>query len=62
MKARDSGSAVGYATAKPGTIARIAEWIKKAESKGHYLGADHDGGDQGQVIVTLFCRCRIART
>jgi polysaccharide deacetylase 2 family uncharacterized protein YibQ len=34
MKARDSGTAVGYATAKPGTIARIAEWIKKAESKG----------------------------
>jgi polysaccharide deacetylase 2 family uncharacterized protein YibQ len=37
MKARDSGSAVGYATAKPGTIARIAEWIKKAESKGIIL-------------------------
>jgi polysaccharide deacetylase 2 family uncharacterized protein YibQ len=34
MKARDSGTAVGYATAKPGTIARIAEWMKKAESKG----------------------------
>jgi polysaccharide deacetylase 2 family uncharacterized protein YibQ len=34
MKARDSGIAVGNATAKPGTIARIAEWIKKAESKG----------------------------
>jgi polysaccharide deacetylase 2 family uncharacterized protein YibQ len=37
MKARDSGSAVGYATAKPGTVARIAEWIKKAESKGIIL-------------------------
>ncbi len=37
MKARDSGTAVGYATAKPGTIARIAEWIKKAESKGIIL-------------------------
>jgi hypothetical protein len=37
MKARDTGTAVGYATAKPGTIARIAEWIKKAESKGIIL-------------------------
>jgi uncharacterized protein len=37
MKARDSGTAVGYATAKPGTIARIAEWIKKADSKGIVL-------------------------
>ena len=37
MKARDSGTAVGYATAKPGTLARIAEWIKKAESKGIIL-------------------------
>ena len=31
MKARDTG------IAKPGTIARIAEWIKKAESKGIIL-------------------------
>jgi len=37
MKARDGGTAVGYATAKPGTVARIAEWIKKAESKGIIL-------------------------
>jgi hypothetical protein len=37
MRARDSGTAVGYATAKPGTIARIAEWIKKSESKGIIL-------------------------
>ena len=37
MKARDSGIAVGYATAKPGTVARIADWIKKAESKGIIL-------------------------
>jgi polysaccharide deacetylase 2 family uncharacterized protein YibQ len=37
MKARDNGSAVGYATAKPGTIARISEWIKKAELKGIIL-------------------------
>lgn len=37
MKARDSGTAVGFATAKPGTIARVAEWIKKAESKGIIL-------------------------
>jgi polysaccharide deacetylase 2 family uncharacterized protein YibQ len=37
MKARDSGTAVGYATAKPGTVARITEWIKKAESKGIIL-------------------------
>lgn len=37
MKARDGGAAIGYATAKPSTIARIAEWIKKAESKGIIL-------------------------
>jgi hypothetical protein len=37
MKARDGGTAVGYATANPSTIARIAEWIKKAEAKGIIL-------------------------
>ncbi|MGB6351991.1 MAG: divergent polysaccharide deacetylase family protein [Pseudolabrys sp.] len=37
MKARESGTAVGFATAQPGTIARIAEWAKKVESKGILL-------------------------
>ncbi len=37
MKARESGTAVGYATAQPGTIARIAEWAKKVESQGILL-------------------------
>ena len=37
MKARESGTAVGYATAQPGTIARIAEWAKKAEAQGILL-------------------------
>lgn len=37
MKARDSGTAVGYATAKPSTISRVAEWIKRADSKGIIL-------------------------
>jgi hypothetical protein len=37
MKARDGGTAVGYATANPSTIARIAEWIKRAEAKGIIL-------------------------
>jgi uncharacterized protein len=37
MKAREGGTAVGYATAQPGTIARIAEWAKKAEAQGILL-------------------------
>jgi polysaccharide deacetylase 2 family uncharacterized protein YibQ len=37
MRARDNGTAVGYATAKSSTIARITEWIKKAETKGIIL-------------------------
>lgn len=37
MKARDSGIAVGFATAQPATIARIAEWTKKVESRGIFL-------------------------
>jgi uncharacterized protein len=37
MRARDAGTAVGFATAQPATIARIAEWAKKAESRGFML-------------------------
>ena len=37
MRARESGTAVGYATAQPGTIARIADWAKKAEAQGILL-------------------------
>lgn len=37
MRARDSGTAVGFATAQPVTIARIAEWAKKAEARGFLL-------------------------
>jgi polysaccharide deacetylase 2 family uncharacterized protein YibQ len=37
MAARDNGAAVGRATAQPGTIARIAEWAKKVESRGFLL-------------------------
>jgi len=37
MMARDNGTAVGVATAQPATVARIAEWIKKAESRGFVL-------------------------
>jgi len=37
MRARETGTAVGYATAQPGTIARIAEWAKKAEAQGILL-------------------------
>ena len=37
MKARESGTAVGYATAQPATIARLADWAKKAESRGLFL-------------------------
>jgi hypothetical protein len=37
MMARDHGTAVGLATALPGTVARIAEWAKKAEARGFVL-------------------------
>ncbi|MFZ0402796.1 MAG: divergent polysaccharide deacetylase family protein, partial [Pseudolabrys sp.] len=37
MKARDSGLAVGFATAQPATIARIADWTKKVEARGIFL-------------------------
>ncbi len=37
MMARDHGSAVGFATALPATVARIAEWAKKVESRGFVL-------------------------
>jgi polysaccharide deacetylase 2 family uncharacterized protein YibQ len=37
MKARDSGVAVGFATAQPATIARIADWAKKVEARGIFL-------------------------
>ncbi|MFA6266409.1 MAG: divergent polysaccharide deacetylase family protein [Pseudolabrys sp.] len=35
--AREGGTAVGLATAQPGTIARIADWMKKVESRGFVL-------------------------
>ena len=35
--ARDTGSAVGLATAQPAAIARIAEWAKKVEARGFVL-------------------------
>lgn len=37
MLARDNGAAVGIANAQPATIARIAEWAKKVESRGFIL-------------------------
>lgn len=37
MLARDNGNAVGFATAQPGTIARIADWAKKVEDRGFML-------------------------
>jgi uncharacterized protein len=37
MKARDSGAAVGFATAQAATIARIADWAKKVEARGIFL-------------------------
>lgn len=37
MTARDNGSAVGLATAQPATVARIAEWAQKVESRGFVL-------------------------
>ena len=35
--ARESGSAIGIATAQPGAVNRIAEWMKKVESRGFVL-------------------------
>jgi uncharacterized protein len=37
MAARDHGTAVGIASALPGTITRIAEWAKKVEARGFLL-------------------------
>jgi polysaccharide deacetylase 2 family uncharacterized protein YibQ/xanthosine utilization system XapX-like protein len=37
IKARDIGFAVGFATAQPATIARIADWAKKVEARGIFL-------------------------
>ena len=37
MRARDSGVAIGFAAAQPTTIARIADWAKKVESRGIFL-------------------------
>ena len=35
--ARESGAAIGLATAQPGTVSRIAEWMKKVEDRGFVL-------------------------
>ncbi|HEY1475295.1 MAG TPA: divergent polysaccharide deacetylase family protein [Pseudolabrys sp.] len=37
MAARDHGTAIGIASALPGTISRIAEWAKKVEARGFLL-------------------------
>ena len=37
MAAREHGSAVGFASARPTVIARIAEWAKKVEARGFVL-------------------------
>jgi polysaccharide deacetylase 2 family uncharacterized protein YibQ len=37
IAAREGGAAVGIATAQPGTVARIAEWMAKVESRGFVL-------------------------
>jgi polysaccharide deacetylase 2 family uncharacterized protein YibQ len=37
MTAREHGSAIGYATASPATIARIGEWAKKLNGRGFQL-------------------------
>ena len=37
MAAREHGTAVGFATALPATVARIAEWAKTVEARGFVL-------------------------
>jgi hypothetical protein len=37
MMARDKGSVVGFATALPGTVARIAAWAKNLQGRGFVL-------------------------
>ncbi len=37
LVARERGTAVGFASALPGTIARLADWAKKVESRGFIL-------------------------
>ena len=52
MKARDTGFAVGHGTASDNRQScRLGE---KSRSPRHFPGADHNGGDQGEVIVTSF--------
>jgi polysaccharide deacetylase 2 family uncharacterized protein YibQ len=37
LAAREHGSAIGYASASPATIARIGEWAKKVTGRGFVL-------------------------
>jgi polysaccharide deacetylase 2 family uncharacterized protein YibQ len=37
MMARDKGSVVGFATALPGTVSRIAAWAKSLQGRGCLL-------------------------
>ncbi len=37
MKGRDSGVAAGFATAQPATIARVAGWAKKVQTRDIFL-------------------------
>jgi hypothetical protein len=51
MKARDTGFAVGFATAQPATSCRLGEKSGRARD---FPDADYNGGDQGEVVVTSF--------
>lgn len=51
MKARDTGFAVGFATAQPVTSCRLGEKSGRARD---FPDADYNGGDQGEVVVTSF--------
>ena len=54
MKAREGGTAVGFATAQPATDRAHCRMGEKSRSPRLPAGADQHGGDQGEVIVTLF--------
>ena len=61
MTARDHGTAVGLATALPGTVDPHRRMGEKSRSPRLRAGSDHHGGGEGKVIVTSFARAFSAR-
>ena len=56
--ARERGTAIGFATALPVSIERIAHWAKAAEGRGIHAGADQHGREQAEVELTIVMPAR----